>query len=269
MTVIGIDTASRLGGVGIVSGGRLLGAEVLGVEEGHSQNVLPALQGLMKTLGLGPVDVSGIAVAVGPGSYTGLRIGVAVAKGLAYAWGVPVRGVSTLLATAWPLAGVRGVVCASLDARKEHVFCALYAGRRLGEPALPGVGGKGEAGPRIEEGVPVGSVAHEAVVAPEERRSVAEALHAVEEALSKGDDVYLVGDGAPLLHTRWLETRGESHGPARVVTVPLQGDGLRAAYVAHIGELELGLGVADDLFELSPNYLRRSEAERRWSQQSP
>src|SRR5690606_18312506 len=193
MAVIGIDTAGRLGGVGVVSAGRLLGATVLGVEEGHSQNLLPALESLMERLDLTPAAVDGIAVAIGPGSFTGLRIGVAVAKALGYAWGVPVKGVSTLLATAWPLAGVPGVICASLDARKEHVFSATYAGERLGELARGAVGGALEAGERHDSavspagrgpepgGAPAGGFASggaapllpaEAVIDPEERRSI-------------------------------------------------------------------------------------------------
>ena len=66
MTVIGIDTAGRLGGVAIVSDGRLLGSKTLGVEEGHSQNLLPSLEGLMEDLSLGAGDIGGIAVAIGP-----------------------------------------------------------------------------------------------------------------------------------------------------------------------------------------------------------
>ena len=279
MAVIGIDTAGRLGGVGVVSAGRLLGATVLGVEEGHSQNLLPALESLMERLDLTPAAVDGIAVAIGPGSFTGLRIGVAVAKALGYAWGVPVKGVSTLLATAWPLAGVPGVICASLDARKEHVFSATYAGERLGELAAGAVGGALEAGERHDSavspagrgpepgGAPAGGFASggaapllpaEAVIDPEERRSIEEVAGALQRAAASGKKVYLVGDGAPLLYERLRE--------AGAVTVPLQGEGLRAAHVAHIGEMELSRGAADDLFALSPNYLRRSEAERRWKQ---
>jgi len=294
VTVIGIDTAGRLGGIGIVSEGRLLGAEVLGVEEGHSQNVLPALESLMRALGLGPGAIDGIAVSIGPGSYTGLRIGVAVAKGLAYAWGVPVRGVSTLLATAWPLGGVRGVICASLDARKEHVFSAIFRGPRLGSSEVEGeaaIDGRGTDSAKRRALVP------EAVVAVEDRRSVEEVVEEIKAFLGAGEDVYLVGDGAPIVHRRLVESltgssaqdrqeRPEEKGEesseksvwslrreyglagrgARAVLVPLQGDGLRAAHVAHIGEIELSGGAADDPFELSPNYLRRSEAERRWRQ---
>src|SRR5690606_19654596 len=246
MAVIGIDTAGRLGGVGVVSAGRLLGATVLGVEEGHSQNLLPALESLMERLDPTPAAVDGIAVAIGPGSYTGLRIGVAVAKALGYAWGVPVRGVSTLLATAWPLAGVAGMVCACLDARKEHVYSATFSGRQLGFA--------GEA------------LSTQATVTPQDRRSVIDVAKEVQGYLANGMDVYLVGDGVRVVLDEVRRTMdGGGEGP-NVIVPPLLGEAARAAHVAHIGELELSRGQSDDLFELSPNYLRRSEAERRWRQ---
>lgn len=268
MTVIGIDTASRLGGVAVVSDGRLLGAHTLGVEEGHSENLLPCLQGLMHSLGLAADDVQGIAVAIGPGSYTGLRIGVAVAKGLGYAWNVPVRGVSTLLALAWALKGADGVICASLDARKGHVFSAMYSGRSLADAT----GGFSEA-----------------LLDSEDRRGVEQVAEAIHDRLAQGDDVYLVGDGAPAVREAVERSsgtpapavsavspengpdgqRGERRKPSdgpRVIVVPLWGEAMRAASVAHIGEIEFSRGEKDDLFALSPNYLRRSEAERRWRQ---
>ena len=170
---------------------------------------------------------------------------MAVAKGLGYAWGVPVRGVSTLLATAWALSGVSGVVCACLDARKEHVFSAAFSGRRLGEPAET-----------------------DALIQPEARRSVEEVVNEIAGHISRGDDVYLVGDGAPVVHRGIMGSLGpgpRQDGP-RVVVSPLLGEAMRAASVAHIGGIEFANGKRDDLFELSPNYLRRSEAERRWRQ---
>lgn len=244
MTVIGIDTASRVGGVALVEAGRLLGTQALGIEASHSERLLPALGGLMEAAALSPEDVEGIAVTVGPGSFTGLRIGLAVAKALGYAWRVPVRGVSTLLATAWSLRGVDGVVCAALDARRESVYSAFFDGRALAErkdPALARIG---------EEG----------------RLGVAEVVERARAIRQEGRTLYLVGDGAAAI-ARSAEGAGEE---ALFGRLPMDGEAQRPANVAHLGAIELSQGRSDDLFNLVPNYLRLSEAERKWRQrQSP
>lgn len=235
--MIGIDTASRIGGVALVSEGRLLGAQVIGVEAAHSERILPALEALMEAGAVVPEQVEGIAVTVGPGSFTGLRIGLAVAKALAYAWQLPVRGVSTLTATAWSLRGVDGLICAALDARRESVYCAFFDGEVLaarGDPALARIG-------------------------EEERMPVAEVVRRAREARGVGRNVYLVGDGAEAIA---LGAPGER----LFRRPPMDGEAQRPANVAHLGAIELTQGKRDDLFDLVPNYLRLSEAERKWRQ---
>ena len=241
MAVIGIDTASRVGGVALVEEGRLLGAHVLGIEASHSEQVLPALEALMEEGSVPPERVRGIAVTVGPGSFTGLRIGIAVAKALAYAWGVPVRGVSTLAATAWALRGVDGVVCAALDARRESVYCAFFDGPALAEREDVELARLGE----------------------ERRAPVVEVVERAKAARREGRIVYLVGDGAEVIALG----AGDS---AIFRRMPMDGEAPRPACVAHLGEIELARGKSDSLFDLVPNYLRLSEAERKWRQrQSP
>lgn len=262
MIVIGLDTSTATGGVSIVKGERLLGLHVLGVEEGHSVNLLPSVQGLMETLSIEPREVAGIAVTIGPGSFTGLRIGLAAAKGLAYAWGVRLRAVNTLLASAWSLRGTRLSVCAAIDARRDHFFCNFYDGEALARP----------------------DAAVEATAG--ERLSLDEIATRVRHLVEQGRDVCFVGEGAHTLFHR-IYGRGERFGssgspndihghnsPAddetsdgverrgQAVLMPL-GGGAVAAHVAHIGALEFARGRDDDLFDVVPNYLRRSEAERR------
>lgn len=241
MAVIGIDTASRVGGVALVEEGRLLGARVLGVEASHSEQLLPALEGLMEAGGVAPDRVQGIAVTIGPGSFTGLRIGLAVAKALAYAWHVPLRGVSTLAATAWALRGVDGVVCAALDARRESVYCGFFDGQALAEREDVELARLGE----------------------ERRAPVVEVVERARAARRDGRIVYLVGDGAGAI------AAGAGDGSI-FRRMPMDGEAPRPACVAHLGEVELARGRSDSLFDLVPNYLRLSEAERKWRQrQSP
>lgn len=92
----------------------------------HSRTLLPMARDLLSNCGSALEDVDLIAVAAGPGSFTGLRIGVAAAKGLAWAADKPCCGVSTLEAMAWSLAHVEGTVCCAMDARRGQVYNALF-----------------------------------------------------------------------------------------------------------------------------------------------
>ena len=92
----------------------------------HSQTLLPMARQVLESCGLAVGDVDLIAVAHGPGSFTGLRIGVAAAKGLAWAAEKPCAGCSTLEAMAWNLAGLQGEVCVAMDARRKQVYNARF-----------------------------------------------------------------------------------------------------------------------------------------------
>ena len=92
----------------------------------HSQTLLPLAEDLLKNCGLTMADIDLIAVAEGPGSFTGLRIGVAAAKGLAWGGELPCAGCSTLESMAWNLAGFTGEVCVAMDARRKQVYNARF-----------------------------------------------------------------------------------------------------------------------------------------------
>ena len=95
----------------------------------HSRTLLPMARDLLSNCGVSLHDVDLIAVAAGPGSFTGLRIGVATAKGLAWAEDKPCCGVSTLEAMAWNVAQVDGILCCAMDARRKQVYNALFEAR--------------------------------------------------------------------------------------------------------------------------------------------
>lgn len=137
--VLGIETATLLGGVALVSGsGELLGEITLRNHESHSERMLPALDWLLATLGISLHALTAVAVSQGPGSFTGLRAGIATAKGLALALGVPLFGIPTLEALAANAPPGAGAVCAVLNARRGEVFRGLFhrdpAGPRRLEP---------------------------------------------------------------------------------------------------------------------------------------
>lgn len=92
----------------------------------HSATLMPMVESLLKNAGMTLEEMDLIAVAAGPGSFTGLRIGVSAAKGLAWSLDKPCAGVSTLEAMAWQMIGQEGVVCAAMDARRQQVYNALF-----------------------------------------------------------------------------------------------------------------------------------------------
>lgn len=125
--VLGIETATVLGGVALVAdGGELLGEITLRNHESHSERILPAAEWLLKALGFLPRELAAIAVSQGPGSFTGLRAGIAAAKGLAFSLSVPLFGIPTLEALAANAPPGAGPVCAVLNARRGEVFRALF-----------------------------------------------------------------------------------------------------------------------------------------------
>ena len=126
MNVLAIDTASPDAAVVFLSGGRIL-EEALPAERRASEELLPAIRRVLDRAGAGLEDCSRIAVCAGPGSFTGVRVGLATAWGLARAAGIPIEAVSTLEALAETARGVSERVLAVLDAGRGDVVCAEFA----------------------------------------------------------------------------------------------------------------------------------------------
>lgn len=126
MRVLAVDTSTLAGGVALLDGERVTGHYVLDVSVTHSERLMVAVDRLLGDAGWAPRDLEGLAVAVGPGSFTGLRIGLGTVKGLALALGIPVAAVPTLDAIAASLAFSALPVCPVLDARKDEVYASRY-----------------------------------------------------------------------------------------------------------------------------------------------
>ncbi|NPV03303.1 MAG: tRNA (adenosine(37)-N6)-threonylcarbamoyltransferase complex dimerization subunit type 1 TsaB [Syntrophaceae bacterium] len=226
MITLAIDTATRAAGVALLRDERVLAEYFFELSVHHSETVLPALQWGLRLAGIGIGDVDLIALTMGPGSFTGLRIGASTVKGLALATGTPVVGVSTLEALAYNAAGFTGLVCPLLDARKGEVYGALY--RSDGQGLLEAV-----AEERV--GAPAGIVAR-----------------------ADGDTLFL-GDGlaaaAACIAARPV---GLSH------FLPPNLQAVRPSSVALLGRRSRQRGETLDPVTFVPRYLRRSEAEIRF-----
>jgi tRNA threonylcarbamoyladenosine biosynthesis protein TsaB len=131
MRVLAVETSTRAGGVALVDGDRLVAEYVLDVSITHSERLLAAIDGVVADARWTPRDLEGLAVSIGPGSFTGLRIGVSTVKGLAWALGLPIAAVPTLDAMAAAVPWTALPVCTVLEARRDEVYAAFY--RRDGE----------------------------------------------------------------------------------------------------------------------------------------
>jgi tRNA threonylcarbamoyladenosine biosynthesis protein TsaB len=124
--VLALDTSTPLGSAALGRDGALLGEVALGVRSRHSEALLPAADFLLRSAGASAADLSAVVVGEGPGSFTGVRIAAATAKGFAHALGIPLLAFSSLAAAAAAAAQADRPVCALFDARRDEVYAACY-----------------------------------------------------------------------------------------------------------------------------------------------
>lgn len=191
----------------------------------HSVTLLPMAEEMLKNCGVKLEDVDVVAVAAGPGSFTGLRIGVSAAKGLAWTLDKPCAKVSTLEAMAWNLVGFEGNLCPVMDARRSQVYNALFS----------------------SDGQTVTRLTPDRAISLEEL---------TEEVKKMDKPQVLVGDGACLCYNYWKE----QGLPSRLAPPNLR---LQKAWGVARGALELvGAGKLITAAQLVPDYHRLSQAER-------
>ena len=167
MLILAFESSARPASAALVRDGRLLAQSLQCSALTHSRTLLPMAEDLLKNTGVKLEELDAIAVAHGPGSFTGIRIGVSTVKGLCWGAEKPCVGVSTLEAMAWHGLAAGGVICPVMDARRAQVYNALF---------------------RIEDYRPVRLCPDRAI----SLEDLAEELHAL------GESVFLVGDGAEL-----------------------------------------------------------------------
>ena len=124
--ILAVDTSGRTASCAVAADGVLLGYRMLYTQRAHSQILLPMAKQLLAETGHSVQDVDVFAAANGPGSYTGLRIGIAAMQALGFAGGKQCAGISSLEGLAWNLCGRSGILCACLAARKDLCYCAFF-----------------------------------------------------------------------------------------------------------------------------------------------
>lgn len=225
MKILAFETSAKAASVALTQEGKLLGESYQNTGLTHSQTLMVMAQDLLRQCGVAISQLDAVAVAKGPGSFTGVRIGVAAAKGLAWGAELPCVGVSTLSAMAVGLGAWQGYVCPVMDARRSQVYNALFhvdCGKYT----------------RIRD----------------DRAISLQELG--EDVKNLSQPIFLVGDGSVLCYNTLLEAV-----PALVLP-PEHRMHQRAVGVALEAQRMMHEGAIPPAAELVPNYLRLSQAER-------
>ncbi len=225
MRILAFETSAKAASVALTQDGRLLAESYQNTGMTHSQTLLVMARDLMRQCGLAVADIDAVAVAQGPGSFTGVRIGVAAAKGFAWGREIPCYGVSTLEAMALSLGVYQGYVCPVMDARRSQVYNALFY-------------------------VNQGKLSR---VAPDRAIALADLA---QELRILAEPIFLVGDGSA------LTGQALAAQIPNLVLPPEHRTHQRAVGVALLAGQAADGGQAGDGNTLTPNYLRLSQAER-------
>lgn len=230
MKILALDSSGIVASAAVVEDDILLAEYTVNYKKTHSQTLLPMLDAIVKMTELDLSCVDAIAVAAGPGSFTGLRIGSATAKGLGLALNKPLIPVPTVDALAYNLYGAKGVICPLMDARRNQTYTGLY---------------------RFE--ADTFTVIEEQMAVPLE-----EILDKINEL---GEEVIFLGDGVPVFKDQIARQVKVPYyfAPAHV-------NKQRAAAVGALGLKYLKEGKAVSAKDHSPEYLRMSQAERERAQ---
>ena len=225
MLILAFETSAKAAGVARFEDGKLLAESYQNTGLTHSQTLLVMAEDLLKNCGKSAKDVTHLAVAASPGSFTGVRIGVAAAKGFAWGAQIPCYGVSTLQSMALGLGVYTGTVCAVMDARRSQVYNALFAAK---------------------DGV-LSRITEDRAIA---LADLAQELQQVPQP------IFLVGDGSELTYRTLKDTVPGLVMPPES-RMHQRGVGVGLAALQAIAE-----GRPGDAEALQPNYLRLSQAER-------
>lgn len=256
MKILALDSSGLVASVALAEDDNLIAEYTIQYKKTHSQTLLPMLEEVRKMVELDLSTVDAIAVAAGPGSFTGLRIGSATAKGLAFAMEKPIVPVPTLEGLAYQMYAVDAVVCPVMDARRNQVYTGIYEFVPSG--GRPGDAFSGKYLTREKEGYDMRVIKEQCAVAFDE---IAEELNRI------GRKVVFVGDGIPVFRERMREVMQVPYTLA-----PAHRNRQSAACIAALGSVYYGQGKAVSGAEHVPEYLRLSQAEReraRSSQELP
>ena len=225
MKILALETSATAASAAICEDESLIAQNFQRTGLTHSATLMPMVESMLKNAGMTLNEMDLIAVAAGPGSFTGLRIGVSAAKGLAWPLDKPCAGVSTLEAMAWQMAGFEGIVCAAMDARRQQVYNALF---------------------EMKNDKPVRLTQDRAISLEE----------LAQELANEEKTQIMVGDGAHLCYNAFQKCGY----PVKMAPPHLQFQTAWGVARCALGQARAGQLI--DAAELVPNYHRLSQAER-------
>jgi len=235
MKILGIDSSGMVASVALIEDGITKAEYTVNNKKTHSQTLLPMLDEISSMLEDDMSTVDAIAVAAGPGSFTGLRIGSATVKGLAAAYDKPVIPVPTVEGLAYNAWGSDRLVCPMMDARRQQTYTGLYEFTGEGDTCVMNT--------VLEQcAVPVGDI--------------------VDKINELGRPVIFLGDGIPVFEGYIKENCKVDH-----IFAPAHMNRQRAACIAALGEVYLDRGRIEAAEDHAPVYLRMSQAERERKEQ--
>lgn len=228
MKILSVDTSTWAETVAVMEDGNLLSERIVVERESHNRRLLETIDSLLRDLELSIGDIDAFSVGLGPGSFTGIRIGITTVKALAWSLGKPVVGISSLDALAAPFgSGDDYYVCPMIDARKREVYYAFYRADGSGRPVR-------ESRYRVTDPL-----------------KIAEEINAME--IKK---IVFCGDGWKIYKSNLMASV-----KCRVVDPPDVFNVIRASFLGMLAWHELSKGYVSSPFELVPLYVRPSEAE--------
>lgn len=232
MKILGIDSSSAVASTALVENDILVAEYTLNLKKTHSQILLPMINEITGRTGVDLNTLDAIAIAGGPGSFTGLRIGSATAKGLGMALNIPVVSVSTLEAMAYNLCGTDKLICPVMDARRNQVYTGVY---RIHDRSIKTL-----------------------------REPCAVSVHDIIGWLNeKNESVIILGDGVPSYKNVFDAELSAAHEYAAP-----HSSRQRAGAVAALGAIYYSAGRFQTAAEHIPEYLRLSQAEREREERS-
>lgn len=227
MKILAVDTSTIVATCAVIDDNKLLGEYILNNKRTHSQKIMPLIHDLLSNLQFKSEDIDVYAASVGPGSFTGLRIGIATIKGLAHVHDKPVIGVPTIDALAYNFPHSNGLIVPIIDARRDRVYTGIYKWNSEFE-----------------------------VIRNQDVLEIDELINVLNEM---NEDIIFCGDGIDIYKDRLIHNI-----KSKIIFAPSHLNTPRASSVAELAKIKYLKGEVEDYYSLVPDYLRKSQAEREY-----